>query len=75
MQTNAIFIIRVIFTALFLVTLFAGVFLLKNYRRLFGVDPQMPSENSSSRSYSALQAFVIWGHAVLLTGAFALLLH
>lgn len=75
MTTDAFFFVRLIFTGLFLVTLLAGVYLAKNYQRLFGVDPNMPSENASSRAYSKVQIFTIWAHAVLLTGAFALLLH
>jgi hypothetical protein len=35
----------------------------------------MPSENSSARAYSKVQVFSVWAHAVLLTGAFALLIH
>lgn len=75
MSTDAFQFVRVIFTFLFIGTLVAGVYLLRNYERLFGKDPNMPSENSSSRAYSKLQIFVIWAHAVALTGAFALLLH
>ena len=75
MQSDAFFVIHLIFTGLFLATLLAGVWLFKNQQRLFGRDPAMPSENSSSHTYSRLQAFVIWAHAVVLTGAFALLLH
>ena len=75
MQNEAVFVIRLIFTGLFLAVLAAGVYLARNYTRLFGVDPDLPSENSSSRGYGALQAFVIWAHAAFLTGAFALFLH
>jgi hypothetical protein len=75
MHTESLLALRLIFTALFALTLLAGVYLLRNHRRLFGVDPEMPSENASSRTYSALQIFVVWAHAVLLTGAFALMLH
>ena len=74
MPNEAILFIRIIFTGLFLVTLLAGVYLFKNYEKLFGVDPGMPSENGSHRAYSKVQIFSIWGHAVLLTGAFALLI-
>jgi hypothetical protein len=75
MQNEIFLFVRIIFTGLFVVTLLAGVFLFKNYQRLFGVDPDMPSEGESSRAYSKVQVFSVWGHAVLLTGAFALLLH
>ncbi len=75
MHNDALLAFRFIFAGLFIVTLFAGVYLLRNFRRLFGVDPNMPSENGSSRTYSALQAFVVWAHIAFLTGTFALFLH
>ena len=75
MSADATNTIQIAFTVLFIGTLFAGVYLMRNYERLFGVDPNIPSENSSARSYSKLQVFVIWAHAAALTGAFALLLH
>lgn len=67
-------VLRIVFAGLFLVTLLAGVYLALNYRRLFGVDPRIPSENASARAYSKVQVFSVWAHAVCLTGAFALLL-
>jgi len=73
METNHV--IQLIFGLLFLGVLAAGVFLFANYQRLFGPDPNMPSENSSSRAYSRVQILVVWLHALALTGAFALLLH
>ncbi len=73
MPAEAVLFVRLVFTALFLVTLLSGACLFKNYEKLFGVDPAMPSENGSHRAYSKVQIFSIWGHAVLLTGAFALL--
>lgn len=75
MQNEIFLVARVVFTGLFLVTLFTGIYLFKNYQRLFGKDPDMPSEGDSSRAYSKVQVFSVWAHAVLLTGAFALLLH
>jgi hypothetical protein len=68
-------VIQIIFGIFFLIVLAAGGFLFANYQRLFGPDPNMPSENSSSRAYSKVQIFVVWLHALALTGAFALLLH
>jgi hypothetical protein len=73
METNHV--IQLIFGLLFLIVLAAGGFLFANYQRLFGPDPNMPSENSSSRAYTKVQVFVVWVHALILTGAFALLLH
>lgn len=68
-------LLRFVSALLFIGTLLAGVYLLRNFDRLFGPDPDMPSENSSARAYSKLQVFVIWAHAAALTGSFALLLH
>ena len=75
MQSNASAFIHFVFVLAFLGTLVAGVILLKNADRLFGTDAEMPSENSSSRSYGKMQALVIWAHVAALTGAFAFLLH
>ncbi len=75
MTDDPTLLIRLPFGLLFLGTLLAGVYLLRNYERLFGVDPDMPSETDSSRTYSKLQVFLVWAHAVVLTGSFALLLH
>jgi hypothetical protein len=75
MQSEILLFIRAIFIGLFFVSLLSGAYLLKNYQRLFGVDPNMPSEGQSSRAYSKVQIFSIWAHATALTGAFALLLH
>ena len=75
MQSESFLVLRVIFAGLFLLTLAAGAYLALNYQRLFGVDPQMPSETGSSRAYSKVQVFLVWVHAVFLTGTFALMLH
>jgi len=74
MPNEAVLFIRIIFTGLFVVTLLSGAYLFKNFEKLFGVDPDMPSENGSHRAYTKVQVFSIWGHAVILTGAFALLM-
>ena len=75
MQNDILPIFRIIFAVLFFVTLLGGGYMLKNFEKLFGVDPNVPSETGSSRAYSKVQAFSIWAHAVALTGTFALLLH
>jgi hypothetical protein len=67
--------IQFTFSLLFIATLLAGVYLLRNSERLFGIDPSVPSETSSGRAYGKMQAFAVWAHAAALTGAFALLLH
>lgn len=50
------------FTLLFIGTLFVGVYLLRNYQRLFGIDPNVPSENGSVGSHNKLLIFVLWLH-------------
>ena len=39
MQNDTLLVIRIVFTGLFVMTLLAGVYLLKNFEKLFGVDP------------------------------------
>lgn len=75
MQSEILLFARIVFAGLFVLSLLAGAYLLKNYDRIFGKDPNMPSEGASSRAYSKVQVFSIWAHATALTGAFALLLH
>ncbi len=75
MNQEPLLFIQIIFTGLFVLTLFAGGYLVLNFERFFGPDPDVPSENSSSRAYSRMQVLMVWLHAVALTGAFALLLH
>lgn len=75
MQDNAQFflVFRIIFGCLFILTLVAGGYLFKNYRKLFGVHADMASESVSARNYSKLLVFLIWIHAMLITGSFALM--
>jgi hypothetical protein len=65
--------IQLIFGLLFTFILFVGAYLLANSDRFFGPDPNMPSENGSSRAYTKVLAVVVWLHALALTGAFSLL--
>lgn len=75
MQNELILFFRLLAATGFFVVLGVGVWMGLNYQRLFGVDPQMPSENSSSRAYSQVQIFTLWAHALVATAAFALFLH
>jgi hypothetical protein len=75
MPESFLFFVRIMFAGLFVATLLAGGYLFANFQKLFGVDSSVPSENGSARSYSRMQVFSVWAHAVVLTGAFALLLH
>ena len=74
MTNDSTSLIRIFSALLFVGTLVAGVYLLRNFEQLFGTDPDMPSENSSARAYSKMQVFVVWAHAAALTGGFALFL-
>ncbi|HEV7867786.1 MAG TPA: hypothetical protein VGO90_08905 [Chthoniobacteraceae bacterium] len=75
MPNELVFLLRLVASGVFVVALYAGYYMFKNYERLFGVDPNMPSEGQSSRAYSQVQVFAIWSHILLASGAFALLLH
>lgn len=75
MQNDAFLFARILFAGLFFLSLVAGFYMAKNFQKLFGVDPNMPSEGPSSRAYSKVQVFSVWAHATILFGAFALLLH
>lgn len=75
MDEGFLVVVRIVFAALFVVTLVVGAYILYHFQRFFGVDKTMPSENSSSRTYSKLQVVMVWIHLLALTGAFALLLH
>jgi hypothetical protein len=75
MQNESVLLIRLVAIGVFIAALYAGSYLFTNYQRLFGVDPNMPSEGASSRAYSKVQVFAIWAHVVLASGAFALLVH
>ena len=75
MQNDPLLLFRILAAIVFFATLYAGYYMLKNFRKFFGADPNIPSENESARAYSTLQVFVIWGHVLIASGAFALLLH
>jgi uncharacterized membrane protein len=75
MNNDALLFIRLVFTAMFVLTLLVGVYLVKNFQKLFGVDPDMPSETGSARAYTRVQIFLVWAHFFVLTGSFALLMH
>jgi len=75
MQNDALIVMRTMATVVFFITLYAGYYLYRNFEKLFGVDPSIPSENGSARAYSKVQVFALWGHVLIASGAFALLLH
>lgn len=75
MQNEAFLVFRILAAIVFFTALYAGYYMLRNFDRLFGPDPEIPSENSSARAYSKVQVFAIWAHVLFASGAFALLLH
>jgi hypothetical protein len=72
MDADSIFFFKTFFWISFLVTFAAGIYLMKNYNKFFGVDPGAPSEGSSARSYTATMIFAVWLHMLMLFGGFAL---
>jgi hypothetical protein len=67
--------VQVVFGTIFFLTICAGFLLVVNRDKWFGIDPNMPSENGSSRAYSKIQVFIVWMHVFLLSGAFLFMLH
>ncbi len=74
MQKEFMSVLRFFAFVVFIASLWAGYYLLKNQEKFFGADPNLPSEGSSSRSYSRMQAFVIWAHIAIASGGCALML-
>lgn len=64
---------RIIFSLLFIGVLSAGCIGLKNFDKLFGADPDVPGDTAASRSFGKVEFFLLWLHALALTGAFAFL--
>ena len=75
MQNDPYHIIQIVFGAAFLIVLSVGGYVLANFNRYFGPDPNIPSETGSGRAYSKVHVVFVWLHAVVITGALALLLH
>lgn len=75
MENSFFAVMQAVFAILFFATLAVGGYLLKNHRRIFGADAQIPSENGSARALGSVQIWSIWAHVLIATGAFALLLH
>ena len=66
---------QILFSAAFVITLLAGVYLIKNDAKFFGQHPDISSDTAGARAYNRVQIYSIWAHLLLLTGAFALFLH
>ena len=75
MQNDPGHIIQIVFFLFFLGTLLVGGYVIANFNRFFGPDPNIPSETSSGRAYTKVQVVTVWLHAVAITGALAFLLH
>jgi hypothetical protein len=75
MQNDPGHIIQIVFFLLFVGTLAVGGYVIANFNRFFGPDPNIPSETSSGRAYTKVQVITIWLHAVAITGGLAFLLH
>jgi hypothetical protein len=75
MRNETFMVIRILASGAFIAALYAGYYLLKNYKKLFGVDPNMPSETPGSRSFGATLVFLIWAHVLIGSVACALALH
>ena len=75
MQNDPGHVIQIVFFALFVGVLILGGYVIANFNRFFGPDPNIPSETGSSRTYTKVQIILVWLHAVAITGALAFLLH
>ena len=75
MPNEAVLLIRIIASVVFIVAAYAGYYMLNNYRKLFGVDPAMPSEGPSSRAYWTAMVFIVWAHVLVASAGFALSFH
>ena len=65
---------KLIFTALLLGSLVLGTWMFRNFDRLVGVDPLMPSETEGARFINKGQFIVIWALTVKLLGMMAWIL-
>ncbi len=69
MQTDPLFLFRIVSGLALAVSILAGYLVFKNTDRLFGVDPDVPSETASSRSYNKLLVFAVLIHAFIFFSA------
>lgn len=65
---------KVIFILCFLASLLGGIYLLKNFDKLLGRDPNVPSENESSLLLNRSQVVLIWLLSMKLFGMMAIML-
>jgi hypothetical protein len=72
MHNDFLTFFRILAAVLFVAIFLIGGYLLKNHERFFGVDPSMPSENASARTYTKVLVVAIWAHLLAFTGAAAI---
>ena len=65
MQSDPLSFFRLISGIGLAVSLLAGFLVYKNADRLFGIDPAIPSETESARTYSQLLVGAVLIHAVI----------
>lgn len=75
MKSDIFLFFQILSAVVFLVTLYVGYYLLRHSQRLFGVDPNVPSEVGSARALNKTQVFALWAHVLLASAAFAIALH
>jgi hypothetical protein len=75
MQNDPGHVIQIVFFAIFIAVLVLGGYVIANFNRFFGPDPDIPSETNSGRTYTKVQIILVWLHAVAISGALAFLLH
>jgi len=75
MQNDPGHLIQIVFFAIFVAVLLLGGYVIANFNRFFGPDPNIPSETNSGRTYTKVQIILVWLHAVGISGALAFLLH
>jgi hypothetical protein len=57
-------VFRTIFFFGLIALLGGGVYLARNYERVFGADGSIPSESESARFYTKTEVFLVWASAV-----------
>ena len=72
MQNESIIILRILGGLIFIASLCVGYYLLKNHRKLFGFDADMPSEGLSSQTYSQMMIYSVWALVLVGSGSAAL---
>ena len=65
---------KILFSLCFAASLIGGIYLLKNFNRLLGRDPNVPSENESSLLLNRSQVVLIWLLSMKLFGMMAIML-